>query len=73
MASVKLLFVCINDPFEAEAFFDEDGSVVVAWSNNDATWRQEYMGGLLTHLGATVEISEDPELVSRLRRYWGDE
>ena len=50
----KIYHIYTEENGEMEWFFDEDYKVITYWWINDATWRSEYMGGLLEHCGAEV-------------------
>jgi hypothetical protein len=53
---MKIIYcLSVEDPFEVDAFFDEDDKIITWWSCNDATWRDEYMSGLLKHCGYKTE------------------
>lgn len=51
----KIYHLYIQNPFEAEGFFAEDGKLLAAWHCNDANWRNEYMDPFLATLGYSVE------------------
>lgn len=42
---------------EAQAIFDEDGSLLGQWFCDDGNWRSEYFDGFLNKLGIVVDYS----------------
>ena len=79
----KLVFVsvCDDEVGEVEGMFQEDGTLIDMWANNDATWRSEYFSGILEYLGAEevrldwrdTEVTElwEGRLVEAAKEYWG--
>ena len=60
-APLKVLyhtFICDDNCGEADGFYEINRGkleFVTGWFCDDATWRSEYMSGLLSHLGAEVK------------------
>jgi hypothetical protein len=55
-------FICDDNLGEADGFFEiNDGKLqyVTSWDCNDASWRGEYMRGLLKHVGVDVQTLPD--------------
>jgi len=65
MATKKVLYYSYfngDDIGEADGFFEIKGKkleLVECWSKNDASWRSEYMKGILSWAG--VEVKKLPE------------
>lgn len=53
--SKVVYFLCDTEYGEVDAFFDEKAQLITWWSANDASWRGEYMSGLIAHFGGEVK------------------
>ena len=54
---------------EIEGMFDEHGELLGCWSNNDATWRDEYFKTFMGKLGIEVKDGgKNKNWVKKLRR-----
>lgn len=79
MTKIYVQNFCDDDLGEADAFYEiVDGhlTMITAWSNNDASYRSEYMSPLFLHLG--VDIQRLPKEYQRkakdlLAEAWGIE
>lgn len=56
---MKTIYFCDyeGDLGEAQAMFDEDGTILDYWYSNDGNWRGEYFDGFLRQLGIKVDYS----------------
>lgn len=46
-----------GDLGEAQAMFNDDGTLLDYWCSNDGNWRGEYFDGFLRNLGIQVDYS----------------
>jgi hypothetical protein len=72
----KIIHVSIYDDVlgECDAMFDENGSILGAWSKNDADWRQEYMNPFMRKLGIEVVSAtekETEEFIPKIIKFFG--
>ena len=58
---------------EAQAMFNDDGTLLGIWSSNDGNWRGEYFDSFLRHLGIVVDYSGayDDKMEETIKKMWG--
>jgi FMN phosphatase YigB (HAD superfamily) len=71
---MRKLYISYPEDDLIEGMFDVDGTLLDAWSPNDANWRSEYLNPFMRKLG--FEICDAPDWMDdKLRRYamewWG--
>ena len=74
MSKVIYSVRCEDDYGEYEGMIDEDGNILDIWSNNDATWRDEYFNGFMAELGITVKSGTAAHrkiLKKQAKELWG--
>ncbi len=73
--TIMYVYVCDDYVGEVEGMFYPNGDLLDLWSNNDATWRNEYFRGFMSQLGITVEEVWSDEWQNRLveaaKEHWG--
>lgn len=71
---MRKLYLAYPEDDLIEGIFDADGTLLDAWSPNDANWRSEYFNPFMRKLG--FEVCEAPEwMEDKLREHamqlWG--
>jgi len=79
MRTIYVEYFCDEDLGDADAFYEVQADVgsltlITAWSNNDASYRDEYMSSLFKYLG--VEVKPLPKKYKKeakklLGKMWG--
>lgn len=77
MRKIWVWYACDDELGESDAFYEEvDGKLklITAWSNNDASYRDEYMNSLFKYLG--IEVMDLPKKHEKqakklLKDFWG--
>lgn len=70
MITIYFVDYC-GDEGEAQAFYNEDNSLLHYWWSNDGNWRSEYFDPLLKALGIKVKSAyrTRPELENKFEEY----
>jgi hypothetical protein len=70
-----LHFVSTERIGEVEGMFSNDGTLLGIWSNNDASWRNEYFSPFMEELGFKIvthwQGDWEEKLIEAAKEYWG--
>lgn len=62
---MKTIYIVQSDE-EVQGAFDEEGSLLGFWWNNDADYRVEYLAPFMRRLGFDVQRSKNPDHIAQL-------
>jgi hypothetical protein len=72
MTELRIVFVEDEEVGEVQGMFDMEGNLLGAWSDNDASWRNEYFSPFLEKLGIIVEEGDASKAdIKKIRKWFG--